>query len=928
MHPLFIQAQSEVSIAKKLSVIKTEYFDFIFPEASEPTAKHLAQHADTIYEKASLFLNTKPTMRLPVVVTPETDALNAYFSPFPYNRIVVYDTVPPESLAVFSDALLSVFYHEVIHAISLNMKSPNWDNKSGVYTDILSPFMILNMPPSFSEGTAVLAESMDGKGRLNSAYAVHVIRQAKIEDKFPDWRDIAGSYDLYTDGSLPYIFGGAFSNYLYQKYGMEKFADFWNQCSNFHFTVYPGAFKKVYKLSLDEVWQEFEDSIYVPPLALHPQPLFSQESPFWRDTSSGAYLYLNLTSSPEGIAWQDGFSGTVRFLPHDSEKQKIKTLYATDLTGRLHFSRDGKYLVSSGFTEGKKAKNTVRVYDMEHKKFILTQKGLRDGMILTIPEDANVSLDSPLKGVSSVLAGIQTDAALASLVLHDMDVLQPRGYDSKPLVSIPFKRNIFLFEPVDAGNGLIIALMKNLGTWQFFVYNYITGTQRIYTINQPSLSPSVISDLYISDTMLYMSYAQTATSQPVLAYVSLEDFNGDTLSLQVQTEQVSGGIFNPVVIPDAEQKENIQIAYISRYYEDRALSLLPMESDDLFETLTFITYIAPDTASEAPIDYPIEAYRATDYMKGLFIPILGSLNLNPFTDYLPQSFSVGASAYTMDPAGRFLIMGGAGMDVCKNQLTAAFSTMFNENYFTATADVFAAFSLEQIETFAGKLYTDFTIPLVSNFNRIKLANEITYFYLAEENEYLFDGHTLHDTIEVSFSHLRPTGQFFYDRVGFTIGTQVLLRKQFSQNKSASDDINIGHAFFLGLQTPRLLPFKNPERFTINLPATIFGYRYFNFTKMWALESNVVLFAYDLQKPIWFFPSIFVKRLTLDAGLDCEWYASGEPEMTVHGSLFGTFSSNTGLTTGVPIDVGVAFTWKPHVDGIDGLRVNLKLDLNL
>ena len=137
-----IQPAAHVSLFKKLSVIKTQYFDIIFPVQSEKSARHLALHADTLYEKLcdALLLDTHSLFgktRCPVLITPEYDVLNAYFTVVPYNRIVLRDCVPSSSFAVFSDTLVSVFYHELVHAVTLNIKSPFLHGTSAVFGDLV-----------------------------------------------------------------------------------------------------------------------------------------------------------------------------------------------------------------------------------------------------------------------------------------------------------------------------------------------------------------------------------------------------------------------------------------------------------------------------------------------------------------------------------------------------------------------------------------------------------------------------------------------------------------------------------------------------------------------------------------------------------------------------------------------------------------------
>ena len=63
---------------KKLYVITTKYFDIIFPQESTESANLLAQKADDMYLEICEKLDSSPYFRIPVVITPEIDTLNAY----------------------------------------------------------------------------------------------------------------------------------------------------------------------------------------------------------------------------------------------------------------------------------------------------------------------------------------------------------------------------------------------------------------------------------------------------------------------------------------------------------------------------------------------------------------------------------------------------------------------------------------------------------------------------------------------------------------------------------------------------------------------------------------------------------------------------------------------------------------------------------
>ena len=132
--------------------INTKYFQIIYKLESLETATIIAENADRIYEEIAKKLGTETNLSLPVLIRSDIQALNAYFSSYPYNRIVLYDTVPDSAdLGVFSNTILSVFSHELTHAVTLNMKSKFWQVMSFLFGDFFSP-TVLTSPTMFSEG--------------------------------------------------------------------------------------------------------------------------------------------------------------------------------------------------------------------------------------------------------------------------------------------------------------------------------------------------------------------------------------------------------------------------------------------------------------------------------------------------------------------------------------------------------------------------------------------------------------------------------------------------------------------------------------------------------------------------------------------------------------------------------------------------------
>lgn len=80
--PLFAKG-GVMSGAGKLSVIRTQYFDIIYPVECTAEAEKIAFVADGYYEEIAARLQTDCRIRFPVSVTRSMETTNGYFTVVP-----------------------------------------------------------------------------------------------------------------------------------------------------------------------------------------------------------------------------------------------------------------------------------------------------------------------------------------------------------------------------------------------------------------------------------------------------------------------------------------------------------------------------------------------------------------------------------------------------------------------------------------------------------------------------------------------------------------------------------------------------------------------------------------------------------------------------------------------------------------------------
>ncbi|MBO4387340.1 MAG: hypothetical protein J5817_10065 [Treponema sp.] len=601
----------QLSGGTNIRSVQSQYFLIIFPEQCIESAMELRKNADSICQRICQEMNlTCPFKAMPVVITQSTDVFNAYFSNASYNHIVLFDAAAKEDLSVYSDTLLSTFEHELTHALTVNQKSDKFRHR---LCNMIYWGDYIETPSMIKEGAAVAQESRNGQGRLNSSFFLHTIRQAKLSGEFPSWADVLGSRDIYPAGSTPYIFGSSFTQWLQEKYGMQKYADFWWEIiNNFHIT-FRGGFQKVYGVNLNLAWKEFMQSVQVP--SINGNPLAEEfVGDFFReagkksgkssveagkssgksDKSSGkpgkalakkldaknlgGYRYTGLASCKKGFAYIEGETSSVYFsgIKKDGTFEKPKKLFSlTGLTG-ISLSPDGEFLAVSYYSyNSMNVKTKVKLYNMQTKAWTtLDETGLRDATVL-IARGAREGKPAEYALAAVKVCGqksfIKTYRIKEDMLLEDKSIVLP---ENRPAFSL-----------CGGSRGNLAYLCKDGLEWKIqnlFVYGKNRGSGSEYYLGKnvelrdlsfyygkktPSgLSPS---DYPSGEESLVFSLAMPGTF-PRLCIT-------EAGSAFVMQEDISGGVYSPVSLGE-------KTVYSAHFYTDSKLLEMRTEGIPLAKT--------------------------------------------------------------------------------------------------------------------------------------------------------------------------------------------------------------------------------------------------------------------------------------------------------------------------------------------------------
>ena len=90
-------------------VATTEHFDIIYEDVSIEFASVIYDNCEQVYDSLVSFFGTDPDFHIPVVITSRYKDLNASFSNYPSNRIVMFDTIADIGMQTSYRSTLDVF---------------------------------------------------------------------------------------------------------------------------------------------------------------------------------------------------------------------------------------------------------------------------------------------------------------------------------------------------------------------------------------------------------------------------------------------------------------------------------------------------------------------------------------------------------------------------------------------------------------------------------------------------------------------------------------------------------------------------------------------------------------------------------------------------------------------------------------------------
>lgn len=810
---LLVSFSCFASVLSPYGAMKTStvHFDIVYPEHCEETAVHIYEECEQIYSEITEMIGIDPQVRIPVIITDKYKVNNAFFTNYPNNTIVLYDNPSTNpSLSVFEDSIVSIFRHELTHALIYNIRGRFPAALSRIFGDIISVSSALYVDEFFSEGIAVYSESRNGSGRLNNSHVMEIIRQAKSDGSFPSWDVVNGSRDTYGRGNNSYIFGGAFMKYLAETYGEDKLFEYFIKAGDIHlFKLSHELFVSVFKISPKAAWKNFEDSIKVPDSIKENQSLksdlFKSNQTFASTECSNNYFYT-ISSISNDICKIYPKAGIIE-----------KTGFAPSYCNTLSISDEGYVLSNHNLMET----DDMILLNSEGKKVLSFAPDARNGCFIN-NEDT----------LKALIYG--ADGQIEKLTLYRFENLDSEA-EAIAEKSILLGYDTLVLSMDSTETGYVVLLIKDGLTRKIVFLDVETFEMKSFEV--PDILINCISCIDGSEDIV-LSYNNSNPAHPSFSRlgrinVSLASNSAD---IYLSPSDISGGVYTPV--SDGEE-----VFYIARFTDGDSLCLSDLSYFSLkYSSSTDLTPFSP--LEGAPV-YTSDNLRSNSLKYNLMGNIGRGVIIPLGINTADNSVALGGTWITSDLTQSLTLLASSGYSFENKDIFLTTSVTESSLPVEITVDSGISISVEDIEDInyfvsgtASKVFT-----LNSNNQTVTLSDTATV-----KNSDYFD---FSNTFKANYYNAKSLGTGYYD---YTAHSLTL---------TASEESAAFSAYY---KAQSLLPLPCTGALTYNLPFYITGqvlYEYEEEDIYLSMALGSTLFAWDIQDNLPY-TLFYFRRMHLDA----------------------------------------------------------------
>jgi hypothetical protein len=566
--------------ALRWHTIETPHFQLHYHDGLAPLAQRAARAAEGSYELLVPLLGHRPSRRIQIVLSDETDSANGSATATLRPQIQLF-AVPPDDrseLNDYEDYLWNVVVHEQAHIQHLDEVGGLPAITNTVLGQIWTPNAL--QPKWMIEGTAIWAESsLSGGGRDRSSLYDMFLRAEVLEGGLPDLDDASGSPTTWPRGALAYLHGARFLSWVEQRYGPSMFAAL---SRNYGSQAIPFAVNVTAREELGESWIDLYEAwrkAYTSDTAALVERLsergltdyrrwttFGEQTGEPRFTRDGRLLYIEASADERA---------TLRSIDPSGHDEAVRELYGS---GTLAVSPDGSLAVVSQIVPHTRHYSFEDLFTVELKTGRMRQ--LTHGERATepdfSPDGRSLVFAKRLSGGRSALARIGLEGGAAEILYEARQgsvVYTPRFS--------PDGKRIAFSEQRPSGRDLRLLDLES-GKIEDLTHD------RALELN-PTFDPSGRYLLFASDRSgIYDLYARDLQT-------------GETW----QVTNVLTGAFKPDVSPDATR-----LAFVSFSRKGYDVAEIPFSPGSWHPMVSQTAYERPKPiAWETRELYPVHGYR-------------------------------------------------------------------------------------------------------------------------------------------------------------------------------------------------------------------------------------------------------------------------------------------------------------------------------